>query len=78
MNLPFSPSSAEKVCCVCLGESFKLIVNDFGVQLFKQGLHLEKFDPSRHMIEPGKVGSRLVILQSGLWKIFVCSSTLLL
>ena len=77
MNLPFSPSSAEKVC-VCSGESFKLIVNDFGVQLFKQGLHLEIFDPSRCMIEPGKAGSRLVILQSGLWEIFVCSSTLLL
>ena len=25
-----------------------------------KGLHLEIFDPSRRMIEPGKVGSRLV------------------
>ena len=63
MNLPFSPSSAEKVC-VCSGESFKLIVNDFGVQLFKQGLHFEIFDPSRRMIEPGKAGSRLVLNKS--------------
>ena len=31
-----------------------------GVQLLKQGLHLEIFDPSRRMIEPGKAGSRLV------------------
>ena len=27
----------------------------------KQGLHLEIFDPSRRMIEPGKAGSRLVV-----------------
>ena len=32
----------------------------FGVQLWKQGLHLEIFDPSRHMIEPSKSGSKLV------------------
>ena len=32
----------------------------FGVQLLKQGLHLEIFDPSRHMIESGKAGSKLV------------------
>ena len=32
----------------------------FGVQLLKQGLHLEIFDPSQRMIEPGKAGSRLV------------------
>ena len=74
MNLPFSPSSAEKVC-VCSGESFKLIVNDFGVQLFKQGLHFEIFDPSGHMIEPGKAGSRLVILQSELWEIFATENS---
>jgi len=30
------------------------------VQLLKQGLHLEIFDPSRRMIEPGKAGSKLV------------------
>ena len=32
----------------------------FGVQLLKQGLHLEIFDPSQCMIEPGKAGSKLV------------------
>ena len=32
----------------------------FGVQLLKQGLHLEIFDPSRRMIESGKDGSKLV------------------
>ena len=31
-----------------------------GVQLLKQGLHLEIFDPSRRMIEPGKDESKLV------------------
>ena len=30
------------------------------MQLLKQGLHLEIFDPSRRMIEPGKDGSTLV------------------
>ena len=30
------------------------------MQLLKQGLHLEIFDPSRCMIEPGKDGSKLV------------------
>ena len=37
----------------------------FGVQLLKQGLHLEIFDPSRRMIEPGKAGSRLVPVVGG-------------
>ena len=32
----------------------------FGVQLLKQGLHLEIFDPSQRMIELGKAGSKLV------------------
>ena len=34
----------------------------FGVQLLKQGLHLETFDPSPRMIELGKAGSMLVYL----------------
>ena len=29
----------------------------------KKGLHLEIFDPCRCMIEPGKVGSKLVLKQ---------------
>ena len=28
----------------------------------KMGLHLERFDPSRRMIEPGKAGSTLVLV----------------
>ena len=32
----------------------------FGMQLLKQGLLLEIFDPSRRMIEPDKTGSKLV------------------
>ena len=35
------------------------------MQLLKQGLHLEIFDPSRRMIEPGKAGSKLVPVVGG-------------
>ena len=37
----------------------------FGVQLLKQGLHLEIFHPSRRMIDPGKARSKLVPVVGG-------------
>ena len=42
-----------------------------GVQLLKQGLHLEIFDPSRRMIEPSKAGSTLVYNLTLIFESFV-------